>query len=381
MQCVYRPSITRSATAPQESCEHRFQTPPSLPRQSPRSVPAATSYDSSPNTTDTIFSEAILTDDELTQFAESKARRLLEIRLMTHAVQYILTTADITDYWLTLWRDMIPKLSIQYDAVLYCTCALSATHLLLDSINPIDSAILQDARRNYLLLGLRETRKLCNSIDETNAEAVCLCASVLNGNALAMMSDLSQEPAETVIDWLKQGKVLEQMFWDISSATAPVVPMAFTIFHNSHLLVRKQWADPRDLDEPFLSAYSAICEWEHNLDDRETYRRTLVYVNWIQRWYEANEPAVVVERKLQVFGVQIPKDFVTFCGKRKPSALIVLAYFFGVMSQVEGRYYWLQQLRNGDRASHRQIRSLRDCLPEQYHATIRWPLSKIEIAI
>lgn len=337
------------------------------------------SHESNPNTADTIFSEAILTDDEVTQFAESRARRLLEIRLMTHVVQYILTTVDATDYWLALWRVMVPKLSVQYDAVLYGTCALGATHLLLESTDPIDGAILQDARRNYLLLALRETRKLCNSIDQMNAEAVCLCSSVLNGNALAMLADLSQDPTETAIEWLRQSKVTEQMLWDISAATAPTVPMAFTIFHNGHLLVRKQWAEPRDLDEPFLSAYSAICDKEHNLDDRETYRRTLVYINWIQRWFEADEPAVLIERKMQVFGVQIPKDFVTFCDRRKQSALIVLAHFFGVMSQVEGRYYWLQPLRNGDSVSHRQIRALRDCLPDDCHATIYWPLSKIEL--
>lgn len=328
-----------------------------------------------------LFPESLLSDFNLIEFPESRERRLLEIRLVAHLIQNMLVTNGMTDRWLALWRDLIPKLTVQYDAVLYAICAYSATHLLQESNGDADTDILQNARHSYLVLALREQRILCNYMDETNAEAICLSASLMVGTTFTLMWDPSQDTFEAALEWLKISKSVERMFWKISAAISPNVPTAFKIFHSSYQRVREQWRDEGSLDTPFADVFTFICERELNPENRETYRRTLVYINWIHRYSNQGEEAsVVMERRMQTFGVQAPAEFIQFVEMRHPLALIVLIHFFGVMAQADGQFWWLQPLKGiGDTVTVRAIRAIKNLLDPDYHPIISWPLQKARL--
>lgn len=344
---------------------------------SPPARSSPVSSRTSPRSADSLFSDLILNNDDLTNFPESKERRLLEIRLMVHGVQKMLVTPSLTDRWLAYWLETIPKLATQYDVVLYASCACSAGNLLQHPDGDGDSEVLQTAHRNYMVMALREQRRLCNFINETNAEAICLSAALLGQATFLLMQDLSQDAFEAAIEWMKVGKGVEKLHWKISAAVSPNLPNAFKIFHKTYQLVREQWREETSFDEPFASVWGFICGKEHNPDNREIYRRTLTYISWIQRYNDGGEPSVIVERRLQTFGIQIPAEFINFAEARNPLALVVLAHFFGVMAQVEGHYWWLQPLK-GARVTltYRLIHAIKNLLDESYHPIISWPLRK-----
>lgn len=297
---------------------------------------------------------------------------------MFHAVQNMIVSPDMTDRWLALWKDLIPKMAVQYDAVLYAMCTYSATHLLQNS-DVDDADVLQNARQNYFTLALREQRLLCNFMNESNAEAICLTAILILGTTFTLMWDPSQDAFESALEWLKMSKGVARMLWKISAAVPSNIPAAFKIYHSAYQRVREQWKDQNALDGPFATAFAFICERELNPENRETYRRTLVYINWIQRYSNSRdgEASVLVERRLQTFGVQAPAEFIQFVEMRHPLALVVLAYFFGVMAQVDGHYWWLQPIKGTrDTVSARELRGIKNLLDQEYHSIISWPLQQ-----
>lgn len=379
--CLYLVAL-RSPKPASSSCGSAHSAAQTTPTVDGISMPLRSSASSriSPTSTGSLFPDLLLADDNVTQFPESKQRRLLEIRLMTHVVQNMLVSPSLTDRWLAHWRDIIPKLAVRYDAVLYASCACSAGYLLQCPNSDDELETLRHARHGYMLLALREQRQLCDYIDETNAEAICLSASILLQATFTLMQDPVQDTLEAALEWVQMGKGVEMMLWKISAAVAPHVPDAFKIFQAAYQRVREQWHEEVALNEPFASAWAFICAKEHRTATREIYRRTLVYVGWIQRYADGGEPSVIVERRLQTFGVQSPAEFVDFLKARDPLALVVLAYLFGVMAQVEGHYWWLQPLRGVNvTVSSRLIQAIRKSVDASYHPILTWPLQQAKV--
>ena len=282
-----------------------------------------------------------------------------------------------SDEWLQLSRIILPKLCLEHDNVLYASFALSATHLLRSS--PDDDA-LYSARQNYYVLALREQRKECAHIDAQNAEAVCLTSFLILRNSYAMMQERSLDQYTPPTEWLKMGRGAGAVMWKANAAVTPEMPFSFKFFLDSYQYVLTEQALQRNFDRPFSNVFVAITEQKPDLEDQQTYQKSLSYINFMQKAIDSGEPAFVVGRMLQAFPMIVPARFIDLVEEQDPCALVVLAHYFGIAAQVDGDFWWLKGSDgSSERTAPKEIKAIDAQLHGSCKAMMLWPLTKAEL--
>ena len=274
------------------------------------------------------------------------------------------------DEWLRLWQNVVPALCLEHDSVLYAQFALSATNLLRKNQ---DDEALYSARQNYFVLALREQRKACAEIDAHNAEAVCLTSVIILHTSFATMHERLLEQYTPPIEWLKMGRGAGAVMWKAKAAVTPEMPATFKIFMESYQQVLNEQHIPISLDQPFAAVLSVICEHELDRTARDAHRKTLAYINAMQRQIDNGDHWSVVSRRLQAFPMVIPTKFIDLVEEQDIGALVVLAHYFGVAAQIDSEFWWLKGFHN-DRTAVREIQAINTVVAHMSPSIMTWPL-------
>lgn len=279
------------------------------------------------------------------------------------------------DDWLQLWRTM-PELSLEHNNVLYASYALSATHLLRSS--PEDDE-LYAARQNYYVLALREQRKECAHLDARNTEAVCMTSLLILRNSFALMQERSLDEYTPPIEWLKMGRGAAAVMWKASAAVTPEIPTSFKFFLDSYQRVLAEQAVQQDLDRPFSHVFAEIAEQRPDFEDQQAYRKTMSYINFLQKAVDNGEPIFIISRMLQAFPMIVPSHFVDMVEEQDRYALVVLAHYFGIPAQIDDEFWWLKgSAQSAERTAVREIKAINAQVHEQCGSMMLWPLMRAE---
>jgi hypothetical protein len=96
----------------------------------------------------------------------------------------------------------MPALALKFDNLFYNLLVLSSTNLL--SREPNNREVFQ-ARQNYLVSGIREQRRMVDTMSMDNALPICLAAILILINS-AMVQERVLEPYTSPTEWLQMGK-------------------------------------------------------------------------------------------------------------------------------------------------------------------------------
>lgn len=321
-----------------------------------------------------------LTEREDPDIPETKARRLMELRLQQNSLQHMSGNPNDdsrhNDDWIRLWKDMVPGMSLCHDNVLYSQFSLSATHLLRSHL---DDEALYSARQNYFVLALREQRKACENIHPGNAEAVCLTSILILHTSFAMITERLIEPGYSPpIEWLKMGRGAGAVMWKANAAVMPESPATFNLFMDSYQYVPD--IPSPSLEQTFSALYLAICDRELDPVLRDVYSKTLSYINSMQNLVENGERLYFVARRLQTFPMVVPSKFIDQVENLDVCALVILAHYFAVASQIDQGFWWLRGF-HGDRTAVREVQAINVFLADTCPALMTWPLVKVGITI
>lgn len=210
---------------------------------------------------------------------ESKARRLLELRLLQNYIQNTSLTlpACHNEAVRHAWSVEVPNLAFENDNLLYEMFSLSALHLLKS--HPASPELLV-ARQEYMGLALREHRKAVAELNPKRADAVCFASSLILIDSFASLQDRSLDPYLPPMEWLQMAR-----------GSGPVFRIAFDALENPETakIMAIARARPFLADGNILFAESnreGLADLlEHNvlgeicdLETMQAYEKTLSYI-------------------------------------------------------------------------------------------------------
>jgi hypothetical protein len=311
-----------------------------------------------------------------TSVAESKKRRLLELKLMHHWTLNTCLTfplsgdPSVRDINTTI----LPNLALQNDALLYCIFFLAALHLIKTEAYSTEAA---EAYQNYLDLTIRAHRIDVMSLSSSNADIVCLTANLLRLGSFAILPDRTLTPYSPPSQWMRMNQgsgAVHRATWPwIGENPASIANRAVvqkspnltdfdTLFQLSnrqsllHLLTNPPGVTP----EP----------WSAEI--QEAYEHTLSFIGAIQVALDTGiEGPSEILRRCIGFPSLIPKAFFDLVEERRPRAFVILAHYFGHLASFKD-IWWI-----GD-AGAREVRAILGLLGPEWKEMMSWPVGEVE---
>jgi hypothetical protein len=324
--------------------------------------------------------------------AESKERRLLELRLQHNYIDqiaqpfFLAQGAEVK----AAWMREVPQLAIQYENVLYAMLAISATHLLRSDA---DNPILHAARQHYLVMSLSEHGKAIDRLDDNDrsVDAACFASLLILINSFAMLHERDHNTTSIIpsylppMSWFEMGRgaftVICYML-DRERSRAKADPAAsnqsFASTPAARVIVAPPvfWDDPTLYQEPNRRAFDSILtqsihpsgDGDWDAPTQETYEKTLSYIGAIYISIQNGEPTFAVCRRIQCFPMWIPGQFIEFVREQRPRALVMLAHLFAMVVQVRAAVWWIGE------TGQKEIRAIQRVLPERWQQLMIWPM-------
>ncbi|UNI22774.1 hypothetical protein JDV02_008630 [Purpureocillium takamizusanense] len=289
----------------------------------------------------------------------------MELRLLHHFTLF--TSATLPGAHLKrikdCWSIDVPRLAFTYKPLLHSVFAIAALHL--SRANP-DEAGLPDVHCMYLEQALREHRLCIGGMTTQTADAVCFTSILLQVDVFATLQYRPVASYEPVNEWmyLVRGSVpvfeaaLEIMRRDTHPANIWYIIDTFPISLRTN---------------PDAGSFSFLLPSVPDDDDEDdetalqAYRGAVAHVNATWLAMEAKEHPQISCRRLMVFPLLVTTEFIDLLEKRRPRAMVVLAYFLALLAPLSD-IWWI-----GDTA-HRYIVALRRILPDQWEHLMSWPV-------
>jgi hypothetical protein len=284
--------------------------------------------------------------------------------------------------WGELWRLDLPLIAFRNELVLHALLTMSATHLLREtSANGEDHAQLLAARDQYLVLALQEQRAAVDGLSVENVDELSFAGLLISLNAFSMLRERSLEPYEPPMSWLDMGRGAGTVMKKAAELVGEESETKLSEIIKVTAPIHQKFETPQ-LDESILKPYepllSMVNDEGEDTDTQDAYRDTISYIASFRKAVQSGEPPYVHLRRICMFPFTVPLRFVELVREQRPPALIILAHFFAVISNTEA----LQYLGNtGDdiTTSRREVVSIRQSLPDQWHQLMIWPIDEVRI--
>jgi len=270
------------------------------------------------------------------------------------------------------WSIDVPKLAIRHDNLLYQILSMSALHLLRSES---DNPELIVARQTYHGLALREHRQAVAKLNVHNADAVSCASSLIFMDAFASLHDRPMEPYSPPMEWLQLARGAGSVFAVgisalegskvFENAVINSIGKSHQYFENADLI----FIEPNRKGLLGLLAQDIPGEpWDE--ETQQTYEKTLGYIGWVQLAIKDGEHILGTCRRMMSFAVLAPKKFIEFVQEMRPRALVILAHFLALGSQM-GDIWWI-----GENVQ-REIEGIHRALPVEWRPLMRQPLMRV----
>jgi hypothetical protein len=310
-------------------------------------------------------------NESIFEMPESKQRRMLELRLQQNFIERTSQTLSAchNPKVRNAWAVEVPKLGLLNDNVLYGMLALSALHLL--NSEPDNQELLY-ARQAYTGLALREHRRAIALLSSGNADAVCYASTLVLCDAFACLQERSLDPWSPPSQWIMMargsGSVFGAAFDKINNfQTAKIMPLVEAASDLTIAAVLFADDNRRGLEHLLEQEFSSEV-WDE--ETRQAYEKALSYIGSIQRAVKSGEHRLAICRRAMAFALLSPKKFFTFVEEQRPRALVILAHFFTLFSNMED-IWWIGKV------ARREIQGIQRALPAEWQGLMRIPLASV----
>lgn len=329
---------------------------------------------------------AQLDDNPGISLPESKARRLMEHRLMHYWHVHCNHPFPINpaESWRNLWSTHVPALGLRHDNVLYGILAASATRMLRACAD--DHQDILTARQSYYISALRAQREEVAKLSVENAEGVCFGALLITINSFAMLKERALAPYQPPTEWLQLGRGAGTVIWQsvetiIKDSRESQHPALMTIATSYPYFGKDQSyfsAENRRNFEGVLTQHLPSDDDWSDEETREAYEKALSYVGSIQRGINDGEPVYAVARRVQTFALLVPPKFTELLSLQRPRALVIMAHFWATVAQVHGVWWLGEADSEGDESTaKREIGAIKQVLRREWLTTMVWPLDQV----
>lgn len=307
---------------------------------------------------------------------ESKQRRLLETRLMHLYLTETGPSLPIDDKTYRVFANMVPKLALDSEALLYSIYALAAIHSLICKID--DSFDGLDVHRQYLAMALHEHSKEITELSESNFEAICLTSHLLRICTFATLRFRSREPYTPPLEWILITATTQALFnksWSIilahpESIVAGMVKSSPIIYDAQARFGETQRQGLEYILE--RDAEDVVFEpWDMEIQD--AYETTLSYIGGVLLLLhpkDGNGDRDDARRRLVIFPMVVKKKFLDLTQEIRPRAMVIMAYYFSML--VIEKLWWV-----GD-VGKQEVQGISRNLPAKWHKMVEWPLRVVE---
>lgn len=389
LDCAWPDTVFRPTPSPDPPASLSRRGPDSSELPTPQESPASSQVDRysallRPQSGVQVY--PLVADNQEIDIPESRDRRLLEHRLMQNYLQHLAQPFPVSPNkeWQHLFNHVIPGLALApcRENLLYALLTVSASHLLLTEPDDME---LFGARQSYLILAMREQRKMVESLSAETADAVCFTSLLLLINSFSMMRERTLDPYVPPLEYLHMGRGAGTVIWlsieaaiksgNFENSSMYVIAKAYPRFGEDQSYFSPH--NRKDFDGVLNQVLSSGEVWDG--PTREAYEKALSYVGSIQNAIRTGEPTYAVCRRIQAFPLLISSKFLAFLEEQRPRALVVLAHFFATLVQVRGDgVWWLSKDGDGGESiAKREIRAIRKVLPPKWQPLLVWPLDMV----
>lgn len=308
---------------------------------------------------------------------EGRTRRMLETRLMHQYLAETGSSIAADENTRELFSRVIPKLSLDSDALLYSMYTIAALHLQRLGRGEEIEGGAENAANRYFSMAVREHNKDIPKISRQTADAVCLTSCLMRCIARVQLLGrrlqpytppwqwlvLAQTSASTFIEaWEKVGPDPSSVAYQLIKGTLPLyergrLPSRRNIGRLKHLLHR-----PEEV--------RATEPWDPEIED--AYARTLDYICSAIDLADNEESSGGVFRMLVMFPMLLDRRYVEEVKAGSPRALVILAHYFALLVGFED--VWCIGSIGAD-----EVRAIIDALPDQWQGLLAWPKKAIEM--
>ncbi|EKJ78610.1 hypothetical protein FPSE_01204 [Fusarium pseudograminearum CS3096] len=303
---------------------------------------------------------------------ESESRRKLELNLfhqyMTDTGPSIIMDSITSNFWIST----ICRLALKSDATLYAIYMVAALHAHQRS-NYTDNKAL-DACQTYLNMAIREHHKDVADINSDNIEYICLTSSMLRLYGFAQLQRRSLEPYTPPVGLLRITGASTALFrkaWDLIQDNTESV--AYKMIESAADLLEDNYSKelPDDLKPLMNREKPHELEESWDADTEDAYARSLSLIGRIRSFIDRENIAKSIGRRTIVFPMMMRMKFSDLVDELRPRALVILAYYFGLLSMLS-EFWWI-----GDSGA-REIRAIEKILPDEWQGWLEWPRSILQ---
>ena len=315
-------------------------------------------------------------DTDIYDMPESRARRILELRLLQHYISKTSHTIPLSHKEGAVrhaWSVDVPLLALEHDNVLYGMLSFSALHLLhFDPGNPE----LIIARHTYAGLARREHSKAVATLNPKTADAVCFASSIIFIDSFAALQGRDINPYTPPREWLQMSRGAGSVF--------AVATRAVSNFENAKILaLANAQAYYNDMGVLFAENNRASLlpllrqdllgeEWDDKT--QQAYERTLSYIGWVQNLIQDGEHPQGILGRMIAFAVLAPEKYIECVYEGRPRALAILVHFFALAFQAQ-HVWWVGT------TVRREIQAIQRVLPREWQENIRAPLELLGLSV
>jgi len=289
--------------------------------------------------------------------------------------------------WRAIFAHRIPELAIEHnnDNLLNAILASSATQLLREQPT---LAGLFEARQAYLIAAMQQQRTRVQNMTLDDADVVCFASILILVISFAMLQERALGQYTPPLEWLQMGKGAAAVIWmtikalkDLPDEATKHSAMMVIARSPPHLGFDESYFNP-EMRVRFEGVLTQNIQpsgdtWDD--ETRDTYEKTLSYIGSLQEAILQGEPVYVICRRIQGFALVIPSHFIDLLAEMRPRALVMLAHYFGVVSQVKG-VWWLGDGKYGTESyAKREIMAIYTTIPPEWRPLMTWPRDQIGV--
>ncbi|GKU00346.1 c6 finger protein [Fusarium langsethiae] len=264
------------------------------------------------------------------------------------------------------------SLALKSDAALYSIYMVAALHT--DKRSNFTDAKALDTCQIYLNMAIREHHKDISEMNSDNVEYICLTSSMMRVYGFARLQRRSLEPYTPPVDLLRITGTSTALFrkaWDLIQDNPESVAHKM-IESAADLLEDNDSRDITDDLKPLMSrekSHEIEEPWDAETED--AYIRALSLIGRIRNFMDRENIVKSIGRRTVVFPMMMHKKFADLVEELRPRALVILAYYFALLSMLS-EFWWI-----GDSGT-REIRAIEKVLPDEWQGWLEWPRSILQ---
>lgn len=272
-----------------------------------------------------------------------------------------------------IWLRVAPTLALEHPFLMNAILSISALHIAKTRPHFED---MSRTHSLYFSAALSQHRDAVQNLCSANAEAACISAILISLPPIALLQDKESQELTTYSPPINIFKLLAGNIPLFTSAL-PFVPLTSTVMSIIDANPNLSDLQRRANNELFSRPFKTLLEWravdEHLEPETQiAYDTVLRYIGFILSHIENGLDTIQLRQLWHAFPTFAPPLFVEGLRRSHPRALIILAYFFSLITSMDN-VWWMRGI------AEKQILGIRSILPGEWEWALEFALRRLPV--